>query len=122
MHVSEESDEGVVPMTTPNDVAQAAEEEVEGRPETLGNSDGSQAPGTLSPDPSPCGLSRVREAARKDKNLRFTNLMHHITPELLLEAYGSLKRQASPGIDGVTWDQRRYRTGVRRDKPARRRE
>jgi group II intron reverse transcriptase/maturase len=51
------------------------------------------------------GLDSIREAARKDKNLRFNNLMHHITPELLEEAYETLKREASPGVDGVTWQQ-----------------
>lgn len=51
------------------------------------------------------GLDRIREAARKDKDLSFNNLMHHITPELLQEAYGALKRDAAPGVDGVTWRQ-----------------
>ncbi len=51
------------------------------------------------------GLDRIREAARRDKNLKFNNLMHHITPEVLQEAYQTLKRNAAPGIDGVTWQQ-----------------
>lgn len=51
------------------------------------------------------GLDRIREAARRDKNLRFNNLMHHITVDLLREAYKALKRDAAPGIDGVTWEQ-----------------
>jgi len=51
------------------------------------------------------GLDRIREAARRDKNLRFTSLMHHITIELLREAYKALKRDAAPGIDEVTWQQ-----------------
>lgn len=51
------------------------------------------------------GLERIREAARKDKDLRFNNLLHHITPELLQEAYKELKKDATPGVDGVTWRQ-----------------
>jgi len=51
------------------------------------------------------GLDRIREAARRDKNLRFTSLMHHITIDLLREAYKALKRNAAPGIDEVTWQQ-----------------
>jgi hypothetical protein len=51
------------------------------------------------------GLDRIREAAKKDKNLRFTSLMHHITIDLLREAYKALKRNAAPGIDDVTWQQ-----------------
>lgn len=49
------------------------------------------------------GLGRIREAAAKDKNLRFTNLMHHITIDLLRASYYELKRNAAAGIDEVTW-------------------
>jgi group II intron reverse transcriptase/maturase len=49
------------------------------------------------------GLDRIREAARRDKTARFTNLMHHITVDLLRESYKSLKRDAAPGVDNVTW-------------------
>ena len=45
----------------------------------------------------------LREAARRNKRLRFTALLHHITPELLTKSFYSLKRQASAGVDGVTW-------------------
>ncbi len=49
-------------------------------------------------------LARVRQAARKDKKLRFTTLMHHIyNPAMLREAYFGLKRDAAPGVDGQTW-------------------
>jgi group II intron reverse transcriptase/maturase len=36
--------------------------------------------------------------------LRFTSLLHHITPDFLRVAYFSLSRKAAPGVDGVTWD------------------
>jgi group II intron reverse transcriptase/maturase len=49
------------------------------------------------------GLDRIREAAARDRDLRFTSLMHHITEELLLDAYSALKRDAASGIDDVTW-------------------
>jgi retron-type reverse transcriptase len=49
------------------------------------------------------GLERIRQAAGRDKNLRFTSLMHHISKDLLREAYKSLKRNAAPGIDNETW-------------------
>jgi len=48
-------------------------------------------------------LERVRENARTNPKLRFTALLHHITPELLRVAYLSLTRKAAPGVDGVTW-------------------
>jgi group II intron reverse transcriptase/maturase len=51
------------------------------------------------------GLDRIREAAARDRNLRFTNLMHHLTAELLREAYDALKRNAAAGVDDVTWQE-----------------
>lgn len=49
------------------------------------------------------GLGRVREAAKNDKNLRFSSLMHHITPDLLWQAFFTLKKRAAVGVDDVTW-------------------
>ncbi len=51
------------------------------------------------------GLERVREAARRDSSLRFTSLLHHITEELLREAYKALNPKATPGVDGMTWSE-----------------
>ena len=48
-------------------------------------------------------LCRIREAAKRNKKLRFTNLIHHITVELLRYSFYELKRKAVPGIDGKTW-------------------
>jgi group II intron reverse transcriptase/maturase len=45
----------------------------------------------------------VRAAARRDPSLRFTCLLHHITPSLLWDAYHALRHQAAPGVDGETW-------------------
>ncbi len=49
------------------------------------------------------GLIRIGEAAKRDSQLRFNNLYHHITPELLTRAHYNLKRKAASGVDGVTW-------------------
>lgn len=50
-------------------------------------------------------LDRVREAARRDSKLQFTSLLHHVTVDLLRDAYFALKRNAAAGIDGVTWSE-----------------
>src|SRR5229473_2628578 len=53
-------------------------------------------------------LGRIRQAAVKDKQAKFTSLMHHIyNLSMLREAYYALKRDAAPGVDGETW--RQYR-------------
>jgi group II intron reverse transcriptase/maturase len=75
----------------------------------------------------------VREVARKDRNARFTALLHHVTVELLREAFHSLKKGAAPGVDGKTWVQyredlqanlqdlhERLHRGTYRAKPSRR--
>src|SRR3982750_3177882 len=49
------------------------------------------------------GLDRVRHVARARKKERFTALLHHVTPDLLRTAFFALKRQAAPGVDGLTW-------------------
>ena len=56
------------------------------------------------------GLGRVREVARRDKDARFTALLHHVTPGLLLRSFDGLKKDAAPGADGVTW--RDYERGA----------
>lgn len=56
------------------------------------------------------GLQGVRERARKNKQERFTALLHHVTPALLRESFYGLKRKAAPGVDGMTWKE--YETGL----------
>jgi RNA-directed DNA polymerase len=48
-------------------------------------------------------LDRVRQVARKDKDVRFTALLHHVTIDRLREAYRAVQPDAAPGVDGVTW-------------------
>jgi retron-type reverse transcriptase len=48
-------------------------------------------------------LERVREVARKDKDARFTALLHHVTTSRLYSAYEAIRPQAAAGVDGVTW-------------------
>jgi len=56
------------------------------------------------------GLPGVRKAARENKEMKFTALLHHLTIALLRESFYSLKRKAAPGVDGVTWQE--YETGL----------
>jgi RNA-directed DNA polymerase len=49
-------------------------------------------------------LERVRQAACRDKGLKFTSLWHHVyNVDRLREAYFALKRNVAAGIDGETW-------------------
>jgi retron-type reverse transcriptase len=48
-------------------------------------------------------LARIRKAARQRKKERFTALFHHLTIDLFRLSFLALKRDAAPGVDGVTW-------------------
>jgi RNA-directed DNA polymerase len=52
----------------------------------------------------------VRKAAKDNKEMKFTALLHHLTIDLLRESFYALKRKAAPGVDGVTWQE--YETGL----------
>ncbi len=98
------SDRPVVPEKSPNKTGKLDAEGMEGRGLTKGNLPQQNATRTPSRIVAPNALERVRQAARKDKKLRFTALLHHIyNLETLRMAYFHLKKEASPGVDGETW-------------------
>ncbi len=99
------SDRPVVPAKSPNKAGQpTVAEGMEGRGLAKGNLSQQNEDRTPSRDPLHSALDRVRQAAVRDKQLKFTALMHHIyNPETLKKAYFSLKRDASAGVDGETW-------------------
>src|ERR1700682_5427444 len=98
------SDRPTVPGKSPNKAGQPATEGMEGRGLAKGNLPQQNASRTPSREDALSALERVRQAASKDKKLRFTALLHHIyNPETLRMAYFSLKKEAAPGVDGETW-------------------
>ena len=103
MYVDEESDEGVVPMKQPNNEGPPSAEAVEGRTSPKGNGDQTTAVRTQRRVAASHGLAAVRRVAQQRRDVRFTALLHHITIDLLKQGYIALKRDAAPGIDGVTW-------------------
>lgn len=97
----EKSDAPVVPKKRPNKGQPA--EDVEERGAAKGNADESPARRTRSRESALTGLERVRGTAKRDRRLKFTALLHHITPWLLVESFHDLKRTAAAGVDGMTW-------------------
>jgi RNA-directed DNA polymerase len=98
------SDRPAVPMKSPNNTGQPAAEGAEGQGLAKGNLRQQNAPRTPSRDGAPSALERVRQAARRERKLRFTALLHHVyQPDALRAAYLSLKKEAAPGVDGETW-------------------
>jgi RNA-directed DNA polymerase len=94
----------------PNISGQTLAEFVEKSPSAKGNLVQATVTSTQRLESASSGLDRVREAAKRDKDLQFTNLLHHIDIERLYDAYLVLNRKASVGVDGVTW--REYGEGL----------
>jgi RNA-directed DNA polymerase len=105
MNGSRESYSGVVPAKRSNEGRGGPKEIAEGRPLTKENAEEPNPCRTQSRESGPSGLDRVRQAAKGDKKLRFTALLHHVNIELLRSSYYSLKRRAAAGVDGVTWQE-----------------
>ena len=78
-------------------------ESAEPREGTEGNTGEQRTCRTPSRESVSQGLERVREVAKQRKKERFTALLHHVTIDLLKDAYSWLKREAAPGVDGRTW-------------------
>ena len=112
MHVVGESDGRTVPTKCPNKGGKPLAEGMEGRRPTEENIEQTTASQTQSWINASSGLLGVREVARKEKRLRFTALLHHVTVPLLQDSFYSLKREAAPGIDGMTWKE--YETDLDR--------
>ena len=129
------SDGSVVPSTPVNkDSGRLSAERAQGRGPAKGNSHGHAGFRTQRRVDPQDGLMRIRQAAAKDKQQRFTCLWHHVYDvDRLRQAYASLHPHAAPGVDGTTWQQygedleanlhdlsRRLRTGAYQARPVRR--
>jgi RNA-directed DNA polymerase len=86
-----------------NKAAGAAAESVEERRPAEGNTASKTRPGHSAGPGAPSALDRVCEVARRDKDARFTALLHHVNVDRLREAYWAIRPRAAPGVDGVTW-------------------
>jgi RNA-directed DNA polymerase len=84
-------------------VGPAAAEPVERRAGTKGNADQQSTRRAQSRESMSQALERIRKVARERKKEKFTALLHHISIDLLEQAFLELKEDAAPGVDGVTW-------------------
>ena len=110
MYVLEKSDCAVVPVNQPNKEAKASAEVGEGRAQMKENIAQPNMLPTQSGKRMSQGLDGVRKAAKERKKERFTSLLHHLNVALLCDSFYVLQRKASPGVDGMTWQE--YETGL----------
>src|SRR3974390_1206873 len=109
-HALEESDRAILSMNQPNKEERSSAEAGEKRARAKENITQSNMSPTQSGEQVSQGLNGVREAAKNRRQERFTALLHHLNVDLLRKSYYALKRQAAPGVDGVTWKE--YETGL----------
>jgi RNA-directed DNA polymerase len=103
MHDRGKSDGRVVPKKLPNNPGGPGAEVVEERRPAEGNVASETRSGRRAGVSVSSDLDRVRQVARKDKDVRFTALLHHVTVDRLEAAYRAIRPGAAPGVDGVTW-------------------
>src|SRR5262249_21652214 len=94
--------DGCVVPATPSNKATAAEVGEEREP-AEGNTASKTRPGRSAGSDVSSALDRVRQVAKRDKEARFTALLHHVSQRRLRAAYWAIRPQAAPGVDGVTW-------------------
>jgi group II intron reverse transcriptase/maturase len=90
-------------MNPANKAAMAAAELGEPRTGTKGNAGQLSTCRAQDREKVSQALERVRQVARQRKKERFTTLLHHVDISLLRLAFYALKRDAAPGVDGITW-------------------
>jgi RNA-directed DNA polymerase len=113
MHGREKSDSVIVAVKPANKAEQpaversaaepTAAEPVEPRAETKGNAGQQSTCRAQSRVSVSQALERIRKVARERKKEKFTALFHHISIDLLEEAFFELKEDAAPGVDRLTW-------------------
>src|SRR5215468_3627754 len=104
MHERGKSDSAIVAVKPANKAERSAAELVEQRAGTKGNADQQSTRRAQDRESVSQALARVRLAARRGKKEKFTSLLHHINPEMLRTAFYAMKRDAAPGVDGMTWE------------------
>src|SRR3954453_19862398 len=103
MHGPEESDSVVVAGKPTNKAERSAAEPGEPRTGTEGNAGQQSTRRAQDRESVSQALERVRQAARQRKKERFTSLLHQVDHAMLRTAFYAIKRDAAPGVDGMTW-------------------
>ncbi len=130
---AEKSDSLIVPVKPTNKAGRPAAEPVEGSGGIERNAEPQSMVRTRSREAVSQAQARIRGAINRNKEEKLTALLHHVTIDTLRWAFLQLKKAASPGSDGVTWEDyavelegklkelhRRIHTGAYRAQPSRR--
>ena len=103
MNGQEKSDPAIIAGKPTNKAERSATEPAEPRAGAEGNADQQSTRRAQDRESASQALDRIRQAARQRKKEKFTALFHHLTVDLLEEAFGQLAQDAAAGVDGLTW-------------------
>ena len=103
MHDPEKSDSAIVAEKSTNKAGQPAAEPMEPRAEAKGNADQQRTRRAQDRESVSQALDRIRQVAKTRKKEKFTALFHHLNVPMLRTAFLALRREAAPGVDGLTW-------------------
>ena len=103
MHDPEKSDSAIVAEKSTNKAGQPAAEPMEPRAEAKGNAGQQRTRRAQDRESVSQALDRIRQVAKTRKKEKFTTLFHHLNVPMLRTAFLALRREAAPGVDGLTW-------------------
>ena len=94
--------DSIVPMKVGN-AGEDPGDPLEGRGEQTNVSDGGNMTIPRDREIMSTKHTRISELAKKDKGMKFFSIAHLLTQDALYEAFESLRKNASAGVDGVTY-------------------
>src|SRR6516225_10611515 len=103
MHRTKKSHSSIVPAKPANKAEQSVAESVEGDDGTKRNAELQSTVRTQGREAVSQAQDRIREAVNRNKKEKLTALLHHVSVDVLRWAFFNNKKQAAPGVDGLTW-------------------
>ena len=103
MYGREKSDSAIVAVKPANKAGRPAAELVERRAGAKGKAAQRSTRRAQDRESVSQALDRIRKVAKERKKEKFTALFHHLSLDLLEQAFFELRDNAAPGVDGLTW-------------------
>jgi RNA-directed DNA polymerase len=103
MNGRKKSDSSIVPAKPANKVERSTAELVEGDDGTNRNAELQSTVRTQSREAVSQAQARIRGAVIRNEKEKLTALLHHVSIDVLRWAFFNIKKQAAPGVDGLTW-------------------
>jgi RNA-directed DNA polymerase len=103
MNGAEKSDSSIVPAKPANKAERSTAELVEGSDGTKRSAGLQSTVRTQSREAVSQAQARIRGAVTRNEKEKLTALLHHVSIDVLRWAFFNIKKQAAPGVDGLTW-------------------